>query len=100
MEEKMNEKRSDMMGKVALGATGLAVATGVIVTGVVLATNEKARKAVTKGAMELIKGTRSVLMQGMEKYQTVSHRISVGGKRKRGGKATGLELARKRLGRH
>lgn len=92
------EERSGMMGKLVLGVTGLAVASGVVVTGVVLATNEKARKAVIRGAVELIKGTQSVLMQGMERYQTVSHRINVG-RHKKAGKISGLGLARKRLGR-
>lgn len=99
-EESVEEKKSDMARKVALGATGLAVASGVVVAGAVLARNEKARKAVKKGVGEMVKGARSMLMEGVERYKAVSHRISLGGRRKRSRRISGLGLARKRLGRH
>lgn len=76
------EKKSDMMGKVALGAGGLAVVSGMAVAGVMLARNKKARKAVKKGVDEAIKGARSILMEGAERYQAFQHRINLGGKRK------------------
>jgi len=48
---------------------------------VVLARNEKARKAVKKGVGEMVKGARSMLMEGSERYQAFQHRIRVAGRR-------------------
>jgi len=55
-EKRAEEKKSDMMGKVALGAGGLAVVSGVAVAGVMLARNKKARKALRKGVDQAVKG--------------------------------------------
>lgn len=84
MEEKGGGgNKSDMARKVALGAGGLAVASGVVVGGVMLARNKKARQALKKGVDEAIKGAKSMLMEGADRYQAFQHRISVGGRGKR-----------------
>gem|GEM_PF-4597429 len=80
-EKSAEEKRSDMMGKVALGAGGLAVVSGVAVAGVMLARNKKARKALRKGVDQAVKGARDVLTEGAERYQAFQHRINLAGKK-------------------
>lgn len=73
--------RQSMMGKIALGATGLALTTGAVMAAVMLARNKRVRETVKKGAEGALKGAREVLKENGS-YQAISHRISAVGKRK------------------
>lgn len=73
--------RQSMMGKIVLGATGLALTTGAVVAAVMLARNKTVRETVKKGAQGALRGAREVLRENSN-YQAISHRISAGGKRK------------------
>lgn len=72
----MANGKDDRLGKVALGITGLALATGALAAGYAL-TNTKARTALKKRIGKTVKGfnrVREVLGEG-NIYQAVQHRI-------------------------
>lgn len=91
----MARRQSEMMKQVALG-TGLALASGMLLTTAVLATNKKARKSVGKGFSNALKGAREMFMEGEERFQTIQHRIGLG-KSKRGRKSTGGRKSARRM---
>jgi hypothetical protein len=77
----MANERDDVMGKVALGATGVALAAGGIAAAVYL-TNKKNRMGVSKAAGRTFKKLGKVrdTFQSVanDRYQAVAHRIGAG----------------------
>lgn len=76
----MTNGRDDVMGKVALGATGLALAAGGIAVAVML-TNKGNRSTVKKAAGKTLKKLgkmRDALDDAGQKYQAIQHRIGMG----------------------
>lgn len=79
-----NTAKDDMIKKVALGATGVALAAGAVAAGVTLARSKKARTTLKRGVRRTIKGierVRGVLEEGQERYQAIQHRIAASGKK-------------------
>ncbi len=75
----MARQKNNMAGKLALGVTGVAVATGVVVAGAALA-NKKNRTALKRGARKTVKKLRDVreaIEEGRNKYQAFQHRIGM-----------------------
>ncbi|MBI2019074.1 hypothetical protein HYS95_00200 [Candidatus Daviesbacteria bacterium] len=77
MAHRQSHRNSDMMNRVALG-TGLALASGMLITAAVLAVNKKARGSVRRGFSKALKGARSAFIEGGERFQTIQHRIGLG----------------------
>ncbi len=76
----MANGKDDMVKKVALGVTGLAIATGAVAAGVAL-TNRRNRTALKRGAQKTmgnIRKVQKVLEEGHDRYQAYQHRIGVG----------------------
>lgn len=74
----------DMAGKIALGATGVALAAGAIIAGVAL-TNPKTRQKIANGTKSTVKRLRrvgEVIQEGKHRYQAVQHRIGLSKRKK------------------
>lgn len=69
-----NKEKDDMIKKVAIGATGLALATGAVVAGVAL-TNKKTRTRLTRGAKKTFGRVQQTIGDAAERYQTYQHKI-------------------------
>lgn len=95
----MAQRQSEMMKRVALG-TGLALASGMLLTTAVIATNKKARKSVGKGFSNALKGAREIFMEGGERFQTIQHRIGLSkrGRKSHTRKGKGMESMSQAVG--
>lgn len=66
------------MSKIAMGATGLALAAGAVAAGAAL-TNKNTRKTLQRTAKKTVKGlkrVRDVMEEGQHRYQAFQHRIA------------------------
>lgn len=74
----------DIAEKVALGATGLALAAGAVAAGTMLA-SRGVRRRLQNRATKTVRGLGDMWQAGAERYQAVQHRIS-GSRSKKHGK--------------
>ena len=79
-----------MMGKIALGVTGVALTTGAVVAAVALsndktrnALKKEAKKAAKQGLRKVSQTVRGAIDEGKDRYQAYQHRIGISKGKKR-----------------
>ncbi len=98
----MASGRDDVMGKVALGATGLALAAGGIAAAAML-TNRNSRSTVKKAAGKTFKRlgrVRHAFDDAGQKYQAIQHRIGMGKSKTAGRKSASKKTSKRGSNNH
>lgn len=82
----MQQQRKELMGKVALGATGVVLTAGALATAAALM-NKRNRTTLKKGvttAAKKINQAGRIFDEGRNVYQAVAHQVGSMGSKKRG----------------